>query len=140
MELSGSHKSTRLTDDAVPLVQLVGVAKASVGVEVCEAGQPHSGVRVCEREGDAVRAGLRDRRPPFEVGVHRVRSLRATVHPGGRQGVLVVAPGDLQKHGHQRETHTHTHTYPHVGRSERSHETPKDEIFMVQTEIVVVSL
>lgn len=89
------HKSTRLTNDAVPRVQLVGVAKATVGMEVCEAGQPHSGVRVQEGEGDAVRAGLWDRRPPFDVGVHRVRSLRATVHPGGRQGVLVVTPADL---------------------------------------------
>lgn len=89
------HESTGLTNDAVPLVQLVGVAKATVGMEACEAGQPHSRVRVCEREGDAVRAGLWDRRPPFDVGVHRVWSLRATVHPGGRQGVLVVTPGDL---------------------------------------------
>lgn len=64
-------------------------------MEVCEAGQPHSGVRVREREGDAVRAGLRDGRPPFEVGVHRVWGLGAAVHPGGRQGVLVVTPGDL---------------------------------------------
>lgn len=90
-----SHKSTRLTDDAVPLVQLVGVAKATVGMEVCEAGQPHSGVRVREWEGDAVRAGLWDRRPPFDVVVQRVWSLRGTVHPGGCQGVLVVVPGDL---------------------------------------------
>lgn len=31
--------------------------------------------------------------------------------------------------------HTRTHTYSHVGRSERSHVTPKDKIFLVQMEI-----
>lgn len=47
------HKSTALTNDAVSLVQMVGVANA-VGMEVREAGQPHSGVSVREGEGDAV--------------------------------------------------------------------------------------
>lgn len=85
----------RLTNDAVPGVELRGVAKATVGMEVREAGQPHPSVRVREGEGDAVGAGLRDRVPPFRVGVHGVGGLRGAVHPGGRHGVLVVVPGDL---------------------------------------------
>lgn len=75
-------------------------------MEVCEAGQPHSGVRVREGEGDAVRAGLWDRRPPLRLQVQRVWSLRGAVHPGGCQGVLVVAPGDLWKYEHRRQCET----------------------------------
>lgn len=66
-----------------------------MGMEVCKASQPHSSVRVREGEGDAVRAGLRDWGPPFDLGIHCVWSLGGAVHPGGRQGVLVVVPGDL---------------------------------------------
>lgn len=64
-------------------------------MKVCKAGQPHPSVHVREGEGDAVGAGLRDRVPPFNVGVHGVGGLRGAVHPGGRHGVLVVVPGDL---------------------------------------------
>lgn len=122
----------------------MGVANATVGMEVCKAGQPHSGVRVCEGEGDAVRAGLWDRRPPLHLEVHRVRSLRGTVHPGGCQGVLVVAPGDLWKYEHQRqcEPHTHTQLLPRPPGQERavrwceqSHVTFKAKLFMVQMKI-----
>lgn len=65
---------------------------------MCKACQPQSSVCVCEGEGDAVRAGLGDRRPPFSIRLHGVRCLRGAVHPGGRQGVLVVVPGDLWGH------------------------------------------
>lgn len=68
-----------------------------MGMEVCKACQPHPSVRVREGEGDAVGAGLRDRVPPFHVGVHGVGGLRGAVHPGGRHGVLVVVPGDLRR-------------------------------------------
>lgn len=142
------RKSKGLTNDAVSLVQLVGGAHAAVGVEVGEAGQPHSGVRVREGEGDAVRARLWDGRPAFGLWVHRVWRLRRTVHPGGRQGVLVVAPGDLweyekkKKRRRQRETRSRARSRPgHMGRkervrwSERSHVTFKAKIFAVQTEI-----
>lgn len=86
----------RLTDDAVPGVELAGAAKANVGMEVCKAGQPHASVHVREGEGDAVGTGLRDGVPPFDVGVHAVGRLGRAVHPGGRHGVLVVVPGDLR--------------------------------------------
>lgn len=63
---------------------------------MCEAGQSQAGVRVCEGEGDAVRAGLWDCRSPFSIWVHRVGGLRGAVHPRGCEGVLVVVPGDLE--------------------------------------------
>lgn len=68
-----------------------------MGMEVCKTGQPHPSVRVREGEGDAVGTGLRDRVPPFNVGVHAVGGLRGAVHPGGRHGVLVVIPCDLRR-------------------------------------------
>ena len=71
------------------------VAKATVGMEVCEACQPNPSVGVCEGEGDAVRAGLWDRRPPFSFRIQRVWCLRGAVHPAGSQSVVVVALGDL---------------------------------------------
>lgn len=92
-----SVRQRRLTNDAVPGVELGGVAKATVGMEVCKAGQPHPSVSVREGEGDAVGAGLRDRVPPFHVGVHGVGGLRGAVHPGGLHGVLVVVLGDLRR-------------------------------------------
>lgn len=78
------HISHRLTNNAVPFIELEGVAKATMGMEMCKARQPHSSVYVCEGEGDAVRAGLWDRRPPFSVRIHCVWCLRGAVHPGGR--------------------------------------------------------
>ena len=84
------------TDDAVPVVEAGHAAQAGVGgVQVGQAGQPQPGVGVVgEGQGDAVGAGLRDRGSP--LGVEGVRGQRGAVHPAGGQGVLVVAPGDLE--------------------------------------------
>lgn len=84
-----------LTNDTVSLIEPAGVVKATVGMEMCKACQPQSSVCVCEGEGDAVWAGLWDRKPPFGIRVHWVWCLRGAVHPGGHQGVLVVVSSDL---------------------------------------------
>lgn len=44
--------SAPLTDDPVSFIELGGVAKATVGMQVCEACQPQTSVR--EGESDAV--------------------------------------------------------------------------------------
>lgn len=48
------NAATLLTNDAVAFVKMRGVAKATVGMEVCKACQTQASVCVCEREGDAV--------------------------------------------------------------------------------------
>lgn len=45
---------TLLTNNAVSLIELEGVAKTAMGMEMCKACQPHSSVCVCEGEGDTV--------------------------------------------------------------------------------------
>lgn len=66
---------------------------------MCETCQPKTGVRVGEREGNAVGSSLRDSRPSLGIRIHRFRCLRGAVHLGGRECVLVVVPGDLWEHG-----------------------------------------
>lgn len=96
---------TLLTDDAVLLVQqgravrdagLSSMGSRRAGPAVVP-GRRHEGGGRRHQGGGAVlcrrRRRLRGRgvaQP--SVGIGR---LRRTVHPGGRQGILVVAPGDL---------------------------------------------
>ena len=92
-----THTNTPLTDYATPFIELWG--ERSSGLCVCVSFQDRLQVSVCvcQGQGDAVGAGLRDDGSP--VGI---RGLGYTVHKTGCQSILVVVPWDLAKNN----THT----------------------------------
>lgn len=86
---------TLLTNNAISFIEVRSAVKAAMGVEMCKACQPQSGVRVCQGKGDAVWARFGGRTPPFRVRTHSIWCLWRAVDATGCQSILVMVPGDL---------------------------------------------